>query len=100
MLPREFFLSVDHSTVWFPLIATTQGVTRYVLLSFVGEVFLSDICNFNSGYQKLEWFCPELVYTRSGKDLYVHKKLFLPSKFSWNIRMAGLGQIRNLFKLL
>lgn len=96
-LHRETFSSLHHSRVCFPLIAT-HGVTRCV--SFVGEVFLSDICNLNSGYQQLEWFCPELAYTRSGKNLYVHKKLFLPSKlqFLWNIRAVGLGQTRNLFQ--
>lgn len=71
-LHRETFSSLHHSRVCFPLIAT-HGVTRCV--SFVGEVFLSDICNLNSGYRQLEWFCPELVYTGSGRNLHVPKKL-------------------------
>lgn len=91
-LHRETFSSMHHITVCFPLIAT-HGVTRYIC-------GWSDICNLNSGYQQLEWFCPELAYTRSGKNLYVHTKLFLPSKlqFLWNIRAVGLGQTRNLFQ--
>lgn len=71
-LHRETCFSLHHSRVCFPLIAT-HGVTRRV--SFVGEVFLSDICNLNSGYRQLEWFCPELVYTGSGRNLHVPKKL-------------------------